>query len=304
MKRQFFSFYGGKHAMAKRLGPPRHKHIIEPFAGSAGYSTYWWQNETGHRVTLVERDPLIAGLWRYLLRVTPRELQRLPECVENVDDLHDVPQEAKWLIGFWMNKGLVTPAKRPSRWARDETRDSNHFKFGPRKQWSGQFWSRKVRDGIAAQLSAIQGRWKIIEGDWSDAPDVEAHWHIDPPYAEQGKHYKYNDVDFAALSEWCKRRRGYVQVCENHGAKWLEFEQFHLLTTAKGGHRKGWSKEAVFQQGRWGFEFPSAKGGKANGDSAQDRARTVRHARTAAGRQGPAEVAKEHLRHRGRTGRR
>jgi hypothetical protein len=38
---------------------------VEPFAGAAGYSLRHYL----HDVVLVERDPRIAGVWRYLLRV-------------------------------------------------------------------------------------------------------------------------------------------------------------------------------------------------------------------------------------------
>jgi len=36
-----FGFYGGKHRLAKRLGPPRHDLVIEAFGGACGYSTFW-----------------------------------------------------------------------------------------------------------------------------------------------------------------------------------------------------------------------------------------------------------------------
>jgi hypothetical protein len=36
-----FLLYGGKHNLANRLGPPQREHVIEPFAGSAGYSCFW-----------------------------------------------------------------------------------------------------------------------------------------------------------------------------------------------------------------------------------------------------------------------
>jgi len=240
---RFFSFYGGKHGMAKRLGPPRFEHVIEPFAGSAGYCTFWAPTQ----VTLVERDPVIAGIWRYLIRVSPEEVRRLPAQVREIDE-HNICQEAKWLIGFWLNSGLAAPAKRPSNWARTKLNGI----FGSRQEWGG-FWGTAVRDRVARQVMQIK-HWKIIEGDWSEAPDVKAHWHIDPPYSKSGKFYKYNDVDFAALASWCLRRRGYIQVCENNGANWLPFRHYKVIAGAKGKNRKGWSHEALFEQGFVGFD--------------------------------------------------
>src|SRR5262249_30089566 len=152
-------------------------------------------------------------------------------------------------------KGCTAPAKRPSKWARSALPDYFRLKPGdvPRSRWRRQFWCEALRNRIAGQVGQIR-HWKLIEGDWSEAPDVDAHWHIDPPYAKAGKHYKYNEVDFEALAKWCRERQGYVQVCENYGASWLPFKPYHLLTAIKGGHRKGWSHEAVFQQGDVGFD--------------------------------------------------
>jgi site-specific DNA-adenine methylase len=36
--RPFFTYTGGKYRLAPRYPEPRHNLIIEPFAGSAGYS--------------------------------------------------------------------------------------------------------------------------------------------------------------------------------------------------------------------------------------------------------------------------
>jgi len=47
----FFLYFGGKWKLARRLGAPRHPHVIEPFAGSCGYSVYW----SPPQVTIIER---------------------------------------------------------------------------------------------------------------------------------------------------------------------------------------------------------------------------------------------------------
>jgi len=57
--RSFFYFYGGKWLAAPRYPAPRYDTIIEPFAGSAGYSLRY----PDKRVVLVERDPKIAATW-------------------------------------------------------------------------------------------------------------------------------------------------------------------------------------------------------------------------------------------------
>ena len=68
-------------------------------------------------------DPVVCGVWKYLKRVSAKELMRLPSKISDVDELPSwVTQEAKWLIGFWFDKGLAEPAPRRSNWARQPIR--------------------------------------------------------------------------------------------------------------------------------------------------------------------------------------
>ena len=99
----FFLYFGSKWKLAERLGPPQRDHVIEPFAGSAGYSVFWEPK----KVTLIERDPVVCGVWKFLQRTSPTELMRLPSNISHVDELPSrVCQEARSLIGFWFNHGL------------------------------------------------------------------------------------------------------------------------------------------------------------------------------------------------------
>ena len=104
------------------------------------------------------------------------------------------------------------------------------------------------RERVASQV-ALLDRWRVIEGDYSDAPDIRATWHIDPPYQHAGKWYKHGSgaLDFAHLGAWCRSRRGRVMVCEAAGADWLPFEPLRTVkatTLADGVGRV--SKEVVW----------------------------------------------------------
>ena len=102
--------------MAARYGPPQRRHVVEPFAGSAGYSCFWEPRQ----VTLIEKDERVYGLWRYLSKASPREIMRLPSQVSHLDDLpRGVCEEAKALIGFWLNtaRAPVLAVER-SKWSR------------------------------------------------------------------------------------------------------------------------------------------------------------------------------------------
>jgi len=219
--RPFISFYGGKWRAARRYPPPKYGAIVEPFAGSAGYALRY----PASRVTLVEADPVIAGVWRYLTSATPEMVRALP--VEVADTAHlTVSPEERALIGFWLNKGTAAPSRTPSAWMRQGTHDDS-------------FWGPVIRERIASQVEAIT-HWQIIEGDYASAPDIEATWFIDPPYqTPAGRHYRYSAVDYAALAEWARARHGQVIVCEQEGADWLPFVPFGSLKANEGsrGHK-------------------------------------------------------------------
>ena len=221
-----FSYYGGKHRTALLYPEPRYPHIIEHFAGSAGYASRYHTRD----VTLVERDPIVAGVWRYLIAVTPAEILALPDAVESTDDLGGEAEEARWLIGFWLARARRYPARTASPWARDH------------RSSASLHWGSGAKRRIARQVQMIR-HWVIIEGDYSEAPDDEATHSIDPPYQDKGKHYRFgsSDLDFGALAEHAQTRRGQVFVCEQAGADWLPFEP---LATCRG--QRGESSEVIW----------------------------------------------------------
>jgi hypothetical protein len=229
---QFFGYFGGKHRLARRYPAPVHKTIVEPFAGSAGYATHHHSSN----VILIERNPIVAGIWRYLLTATARDLLALPDLDEgqHVDEL-DVPQEARWLIGFWLGQGDAVPRPRRSPW---KASTLSTFQDS---------WCRTVRARLAGQVEKIR-HWQIIEGDYTQAPDVEATWFVDPPYEVAGKHYPCSAeaIDFPALATWCRARRGQTIVCENEGAAWLPFRPFRgVQSTSNGVSREViWTNDA------------------------------------------------------------
>lgn len=230
----FFTFYGGKWRAAPRYASPVFDTIIEPFAGAAGYAVRY----SSRNVILVEKDPVIAALWRYLIGVSAVDIRNLPLIAhdQSVDDL-GICEEARFLIGFWLNKGCNGPRKTPGQWMRLKDHNAR-----PKS-----FWGVEIRERVASQVEGIK-HWTVIEGDYSVAPDMTATWFIDPPYKEAGKIYRCSsrDIDYHGLAAWCKSRQGQVMVCENEGAEWLPFAPFAEIMSTKGKRGKSKSKEAIW----------------------------------------------------------
>lgn len=214
MLRPFFSYFGGKWTLAPRYPPPEHDVLVEPFAGSAGYATRYPDRE----VVLVERAPHIAALWEWLIGVSVDEVMSLPLDVAAIEGLCDAAQT---LIKLWTQRGGVCPRKPTrSRWMMSG-------------RWPSSFWGSYARERIARQVPHIR-HWRVIDGDYSTAPDVDATWFVDPPYIG-ARHYRASVDDYGQLGEWCRQRRGLIIACEQSGAEWLPFIPFRTAKSISRG---------------------------------------------------------------------
>jgi hypothetical protein len=213
-----FPYYGSKWNIARYYPAPDHSLVVEPFAGGAGYACFYGVPSA----LLIDKDPIIAGLWRYLIGSKPADILALPGMPEVGDhvDNYAICQEAKWLIGFWLNRGSATPKK--SRTAYSARTDRAQLNWGPRAQ-----------ERIASQLDRIAG-WRVIEGSYADAPSPTATWFVDPPYGDKGRFYRVPFSDFAALGRWCRSRTGLMIACEGEGASWLPFQPLGSFKSTKG----------------------------------------------------------------------
>lgn len=227
--RPFFPYYGSMWNRARYFPAPQHDVVKEPFAGSASYSLFY----DCRRVDLFDLDPIICGVWHYLLNVDPTEILALPELPEVGDsvDNYDLPQEVKWLIGFWLNRGSATPKK--SRTA-----------YGARTDRAQLTWSRAAKERIIGQLPIIEEGWTITEGSYAEAGDDEATWLIDPPYVDKGRYYRFPMTDYTPLAAFVRARRGLVMVCEQEGADWLPFRPLGSFKSTTGR-----SSEVIYTAG-------------------------------------------------------
>lgn len=226
-----FPFYGSKWRDAKRYGAPIIDDlVIEPFAGSAGYATYF----APRRVMLFDVDPYIIGVWRYLISATPREILALPDLDvgQSVDSLR-VPQEARWLIGYWLNRGSAQPKKTKTA-------------YSARTERQQLVWSQRARERIASEIEGIR-HWEVFEAPYHSAPvRPGATYFVDPPYGDKGRYYRCRDVNLTALGQWCQSLPGHVIACEQVGATWLPFRPLASIKSSKGrSHEAIWVKGAT-----------------------------------------------------------
>ena len=240
----FWNYYGGKWRLARRYDVPIYNELIEPFAGAAGYALNHYQKQ----VILVDKDPVIVAVWKWLIAATHDDVMSLPLLgpEDKLDEL-DIPDGARWFIGFQLRSGSSYPANEPSSWMKQVLR-GEIGRSNPSRPTEGSFWGERRRKRAAEQVQWIK-HWHMFGAGYEYLPNGRATWFVDPPYQGAGKHYKHGskNIDFENLGAWCKERHGQVIVCENEGADWLPFESFTEGQATPRSKKGRVSKECVWK---------------------------------------------------------
>lgn len=202
-----FSYYGAKTNLIGLYPKPKHGKVIEPFAGSARYALKHFEKE----VLLIDKYEVIVNIWRWLQKCSPHDILSLPRSLPAGTILADVSfdcEEARNLTAFVYGCGDYKPRTKLTE--RKTVDRPNHGNYNLKR--------------IASNLFKIK-HWEIICGDYTEAPNTEASWFVDPPYQFGGQAYVMSSkkIDFNHLGQWCKERQGQVIVCENTKADWLPF---------------------------------------------------------------------------------
>jgi site-specific DNA-adenine methylase len=213
-----FYYYGRKKQIARHYPPPNLETIIEPFAGAAAYSLFSdnWQK----KVILIEKDTRVAEIWRFLIKdATKSDILAMSDLKSgdySTDFLHIIHAATK--MAFKYKRIKVTPVLE--------------------RNWE---ISKRV---FVENLHKIK-HWEIICGDYTEAPDIEATWFIDPPYKGEpglGYYYGSDKIDYIQLANWARERKGEIIFCEGENGDYLPFS--HLLTLP--GVAGKLSKEKIF----------------------------------------------------------
>lgn len=233
----FFSYYGSKYRLCQQgfyPAPKANNVVIEPFAGSATYSVY----HEPDRAILIDKDPVIIGIWNYLINASEKQIKDLPTMsnghnFENA--MVELQQVERDLIGFWLAKARPQPSK-----------------IG-----SCRVWGDAVKDRIISQLPKIR-KWQAILDNYDtddywdylfviSKPWTDQTYFIDPPYSSNaGKKYKHNKINYSHLKRWIEEnKQSQIIACENQNLtyRWADFTKTH-----EAFNMRGKSKELVWVQ--------------------------------------------------------
>lgn len=240
----FFSYYGSKYRLCQQGFYPKPKAnnvVIEPFAGSATYSVY----HEPDRAILIDKDPVIIGIWNYLINASEKQIKDLPtmsngHIFDFENAMVELQQVERDLIGFWLAKARPQPSKILGSWFVKYYKDR-----------SCRVWGDAVKDRIISQLSKIR-RWYAIQGNYTITGKLQNckkyTYFIDPPYSSNaGKKYKHNKINYSYLKKWIEQnKQSQIIACENQNLtyRWADFNQVHEVLNMRGkGEELVWVQE-------------------------------------------------------------
>ena len=206
--RTAMSYYGGKGNVVKYYPEPKHKNIIEPFAGGAAYSLLYYN----HDITLCEKNINVYNMWDYIQNGDD-DYKYLPEVVspgEKISDIvciDNIHSGLLWLLRAACNMGTAGSNKKNNTIT---PFGAIHWNLQIRKI---EYWKHKIQ------------HWNIKHGSYTSLKNSNATWFIDPPYINTGYKYAESNIDYTLLAKWCIERKGFSIVCENKNANWLSFQE-------------------------------------------------------------------------------
>lgn len=233
-----FKWFGSKWLSSKTLPKPQHELIIEPFAGSAGYSL-----RHPHRdVLLYESDLHVWNLWEWLIGyATESDIRSIPINVPEGTDIRSLQLSPgqSLLLKTWQRTNNVGDCWTISPWGNKP----------------GQ-WTASTRARVAEEVSAIK-HWKLggHDGMLAFSPS-RATWFVDPPY-EYNYQYRKSPIDYQVLASKLSVIKGQIVVCEalcqktGREPQWLPFRFFgNRITSRRKKTENHHSRELIYEVAR------------------------------------------------------
>ncbi len=234
-----FKWFGSKWQSAKTLPAPRLPIIIEPFAGSAGYSL----RHCEHEVILCESNPNVYGLWDWLIHgATEADIRGIPLGVPEGVDIKSLQMSngQSLLLKHWQRTNNV----------------GNCWTISPWGSSPGQ-WTENTRARVASEFHHVK-HWHILADGLSmivTGEDAKATWFIDPQY-QYNYQYGCKPVDYQALGNTIKNHlNGHVIVCEavcpktNVVPNWLPFVYWgSKITSRRKPENNHHSRELLYER--------------------------------------------------------
>ncbi len=218
-----FKWFGSKWSASRYYPEPSHDLIVEPFAGSAGYSL------RHHRcsVVLTESNENLRELWRWLITdATEQQIRDIPTQIKEGTDIREIG----------LNRGQELLLKN---WQRTNN-VGNCWTISPWGNKPGQ-WTDNTRARVASEHHLIE-HWKVCDDGFKVIDDhrkqEDVTFFVDPPY-QHNYQYGSNAVDYHALASALLDTSGQLIVCEAVCQKtgkvpdWLPFEPFRKTVTSR-----------------------------------------------------------------------
>ena len=216
MKGPLFKWFGSKWLAAKHYPPPLYSRIVEPYAGSAGYSL----RHVEQQVVIWDNDPNLQVLWPWLIsEATEAAIREIPTDLPEGVDIRTLGLSSgqAMLLKHWQRTNNVGDCWTTSPWGNKP----------------GQ-WTENTRARVGEEIEQIH-HWEFRPPDFSEV----ATYFFDPPYLFNYRYRNGHDFDHKELSRAARFIRGQVIVCEaacpKTGAvpEYLPFEFFGRRITSR-----------------------------------------------------------------------
>lgn len=212
--RTAFSYYGGKGMLAGKYPKPKHKKIVELFAGGASYALRYYK----HDCILVDKNKNLVAAWKFIQRPNLQQLKKIPEHIEpgtKISDFGEVDPGFEFILRAAANVGTAGQNKKM-----ETITKIGAIHFFKNTVLKVLYWTDKIQ------------HWDIRNGSYDNFDFGLATYFIDPPYQnDAGKLYKFGakTIDYDHLKQFVLNLFGQIIITENHKSHWVKsFRKYDL----------------------------------------------------------------------------